>query len=140
MLVLGRADGHLCGLVNFQTASKALESQLVKDGHFWSSASTAAGHAEPPLDAPSMLTKYAAFWGCLRIPYWLGTGEVAPRRGGLPPSFPSWCSGRWHCQDPHGICTRKARLLTVASRLALERVTMASFVQCAAPRDATETA
>ena len=110
MLVLwGGPMDNCLGLVNFQTASKALESQLVKDGHFLVECVHNCGHAEPPLDAPSMLTKYAAFWEFVFAhPYWLGTGESPYKTSGLPSSFPSWCSvGAGTAKIRTGICTEK---------------------------------
>ena len=110
MLVLwGGAMDNCLGLVNFQTASKALETQLVKDGHFFVECVHNCGHAEPPLDAPAMMTKYAAFWEFVFAhPYWLGTGESPYKTSGLPAGMPSWCAiGAGSAPPRTGICTEK---------------------------------
>ena len=110
MLVLwGGAMDNCLGLVNFQTASKALETQLVKDGHFFVECVHNCGHAEPPLDAPAMMTKYAAFWEFVFAhPYWLGTGESPYKLSGLPAGMPSWCAiGAGSATPRTGVCTEK---------------------------------
>ncbi len=110
MLVLWGGSTDICaGLVNFQTASKALETQLVKDGHFFVECVHNCGHAEPPLEAPAMLSKYAAFWEfAFAHPYWLGTGESPYKASGLPSSYPSWCSiGAGSATPRTGMCPDK---------------------------------
>lgn len=110
MLVLWGGAKDICaGLVNFQTASKALETQLVKDGHFFVECVHNCGHAEPPLEAAMMLTKYAAFWEFVFAhPYWLGTGESPYKMSGLPATMPAWCGiGAGSATPRTGICTEK---------------------------------
>ncbi len=110
MLVLWGGPMDTCvGLVNFQTSSKALETQLVKDGHFFVECVHNCGHAEPPLEAPAMLSKYGAFWEFVFAhPYWLGTGESPYKTSGLPSGFPSWCGlGAGSAKIRTGVCTEK---------------------------------
>jgi predicted esterase len=110
MLVLwGGAMDNCLGLVNFQTSSKALETALVKDGHFLLECVHNCGHAEPPLEAPMMLSKYAAFWEFVFAhPYWLNTGDSPYKMAGLPPTFPSWCSiGMGSATPRTGMCPDK---------------------------------
>lgn len=110
MLVLWGGASDICaGLVNFQTASKALETQLVKDGHFFVECVHNCGHAEPPLEASMMLTKYAAFWEFVFAhPYWLKTGESPYKTSGLPAGMPAWCGiGAASATPRTGICTEK---------------------------------
>lgn len=110
MLVLwGGSKDQCLGLVNFQTTSKALEAELVKDGHFLLECVHNCGHAEPPLDAVGALTKYAAFWDFVFAhPYWLGKGESPYKTSGLPTNFPAWCGlGAGSATPRTGICTEK---------------------------------
>lgn len=93
MLVLWGGPKDICaGLVNFQTASKALETQLVKDGHFLVECVHNCGHAEPPLEVPGASSRYAAFWEFVFAhPYWLPASDSPYKTGGLPADFPGWC-------------------------------------------------
>lgn len=109
LVLWGGPMDNCLGLVNFETASKALETALVKDGHFLVECQHNCGHAEPPLTAPMMLSKYAAFWEFVFAhPYWLNTGESPYKTTGLPSTFPSWCAvGRGSATPRTGMCPDK---------------------------------
>jgi predicted esterase len=109
LVLWGGPMDNCLGLVNFETSSKALETALVKDGHFLVECQHNCGHAEPPLTAPMMLSKYAAFWEFVFAhPYWLGTGESPYKATGLPSTFPSWCSvGKGSATPRTGMCPDK---------------------------------
>lgn len=110
MLVLwGGAMDNCLGLLNFQTTSQALETALVKDGHFLLECVHNCGHAEPPLEAPMMLSKYAAFWEFVFAhPYWLNAGDSPYKMTGLPMTFPSWCAiGKGSATPRTGMCPDK---------------------------------
>lgn len=79
-------------VMNFDTASKELEKSLGADGHFFLECIHNCGHAEPPLDAPPDLTKFASLWQFVfDHPYWLKAGESPYLQKGLPATMPSWC-------------------------------------------------
>jgi predicted esterase len=80
-------------IMNFDRASKRLESALTTDGHFFLECVHNCGHAVPPFDAPPAGgVVFDAVWSfVLDHPYWLGAGQSPYTTRALPPSYPSWC-------------------------------------------------
>jgi hypothetical protein len=84
-----------CVVIDFEPASQNLEDVLTSEGSFFVECVHNCEHAQPPFDAPSGLTVYAAFWDFVYDhPKWLPAGRSPYETRGLPSSFPSWCSAR----------------------------------------------
>ncbi len=92
-MVLWGGDCDQCVVLAFEPASRNLETALVAENSFFVECEHNCEHAQPPFDAPAGLTQYAAFWDFVYDhPYWLPAGESPYKSGGLPSSFPGWCS------------------------------------------------
>jgi poly(3-hydroxybutyrate) depolymerase len=80
-------------IMNFDRASKKLESALATDGHFMVECIHNCGHAVPPFDPPPAgALQFDAVWRfVLDHPYWLGAGQSPYATQALPAGFPSWC-------------------------------------------------
>jgi len=80
-------------IMNFDRASKRLESSLVTDGHFFLECVHNCGHDVPPFDAPPAggLVFEPVWRFVLDHPYWLGAGQSPYTSQALPAAFPSWC-------------------------------------------------
>ena len=109
MVLWGGMKDNCLGLVNFEVASKNLEAELTRDKHFFLECVHNCGHAEPPLDAPAMMSKYASLWNFVfDHPYWLTDGDSPYLRTGVPTDFPSWCAiGAGKSVPRTGICPSK---------------------------------
>lgn len=81
-------------LMNFERASKNLESALATDSHFLVECVHNCGHAVPPLDTPPAGTPtFDMVWQfVLKNPFWLGAGKSPLSTGSLPSVFPAWCA------------------------------------------------
>lgn len=90
-IVLWGGPTDWCG-VNFNVLSANLEGSLETDGHFFVECIHDCSHAEPPLDPPPGLSKYAGLWRfALDHPFWLDDGESPYQATGLPAGMPTWC-------------------------------------------------
>lgn len=80
-------------IMNFDRASKRLESSLTGDGHFLLECVHNCGHAVPPFDPPPAGgVVFDAVWRfVLDHPYWLAPGQSPYATRALPAGFPSWC-------------------------------------------------
>jgi predicted esterase len=79
-------------VLNFETASKSLETGLESGNHFFLECVHNCGHAEPPLEAPMGQTNFAGLWQFVfDHPYWLKAGESPYKMDGIPKVLPSWC-------------------------------------------------
>jgi predicted esterase len=92
-LVLWGGPMNTClGIFSIAATSQAMEDALVDRGNFFVECIHNCGHAEPPLDAPPGLSKYAALWQFVfDHPFWLGPGVSPYNETGLPDAFPTWC-------------------------------------------------
>jgi predicted esterase len=78
--------------MDFSVASKALESKLTVDGHFFVECKHNCGHVEPPLDPLPGESKYSGMWAfALNHPFWLAEGDSPFLETGLPANMPPWC-------------------------------------------------
>ncbi len=106
-MVLWGGSMDTCVVIDFQPASKNLEQDLDKEGSFYVECEHNCAHSQPPFDTPSGMTEYAAFWDFVYAhPYWLPAGESPYKAGGLPSTFPSWCSakGMGTAVERTGVC------------------------------------
>jgi predicted esterase len=106
MMVLWGGPRDICIVINFNTATRTLEDQLVSRGHFFLECQHNCGHGEPPMTAPSGLSKYAALWQFVfDHPYWLPAGDSPYKTSGVPSAFPSWCAiGKGSATPRTGMC------------------------------------
>ncbi len=92
-LVLWGGPQDSCVLVNFENASKELESRLEDESHFVLECVHNCKHAEPPIDAPPGKSRYSTLWDFfLNHPYWLPDGVSPYMLDGLPEDSIDWCS------------------------------------------------
>ena len=106
-LVLWGGSMDQCVVIDFQPGTQNLETALVKEGSFFVECEHNCAHSQPPFDTPQGMTEYAAFWDFVYAhPYWLPAGESPYKSGGLPSTFPSWCSvkGRGTAVERTGAC------------------------------------
>lgn len=82
-------------IMNFETASRDLESALTTDGHYLLECTHNCGHAVPPFDAPapgSSALPFDAVWRfVLDHPYWLPASRSPYAGKSLPGAYPAWC-------------------------------------------------
>jgi predicted esterase len=106
-MVLWGGAMDTCVVINFETASKALEAGIAQDCNFVVECIHNCGHTEPPFDAPPGLSKYAGLWRfALDHPYWLPPGASPYATGGLPPGVPAWCAvGAGNAVPRTGMCS-----------------------------------
>jgi hypothetical protein len=92
-LVLWGGSSDFLG-VDFQKASQSYRDALRKDDHFVVQCVHNAGHAIPPVPAPTNGdTKFHMLWQfMLDHPYGLPPGTSPYKGKPLPSVFPSWCS------------------------------------------------
>jgi hypothetical protein len=94
-MVLWGGPMDTCVVINFQPASENLEADLTAEGSFFVECVHNCQHSQPPFDAPTGMTEYAAFWDFVYDhPYWLPPGQSPYKTQGLPSTFPSWCSAK----------------------------------------------
>lgn len=92
VLVLWGGPQDSCALVNFQSASIALEKALDKDGHFQVECIHNCLHGVPPVDAPEGVSQFKSLWDfAWSHPYWLPPGH-SPWAKGVPADAPPWCA------------------------------------------------
>lgn len=109
-IVLWGGPSDQCFFVmNFEQTSKELEGELTTGGHFFLECVHNCGHAEPPFEAPSGLSKYSAIWQfAFDHPYWLKAGTSPYVKDGLPKDLPSWCAiGAGSAAPRTGDCPNK---------------------------------
>jgi len=93
MVLWGGPTDQCFGVMNFDTASKALEKSLDDGGHFYLECVHNCGHAAPPLEAPQGLTNFASLWQFVfDHPYWLKPGTSPYTSDGISKMLPSWCA------------------------------------------------
>lgn len=109
LVLWGGAMDNCLGLVNFQAASKNLETALQSRGHFFLECVHNCGHAEPPFEAPLGLSTYAGLWQFVfDHPYWLEPGASPYLKEGLPAAMPPWCGiGAGSATPRTGVCPNK---------------------------------
>lgn len=109
MVLWGGSMDNCLGLVDFNDASKKLEDELIKGGHFFLECIHNCGHAEPPFDTPMGLSKYAGLWNFVfDHPYWLDPGVSPYTMVGLPTGMPGWCAiGKGKATPRTGMCPDK---------------------------------
>ncbi|MBM4343039.1 MAG: hypothetical protein FJ100_06645 [Deltaproteobacteria bacterium] len=92
VLVLWGGPQDSCALVNFQSASLAMQKALDKEGHFQVECIHNCQHGVPPVDAPEGVSQFKALWDfAWSHPYWLPPGH-SPWAKGLPADAPPWCA------------------------------------------------
>lgn len=92
MVLWGGPSDTCFAVMNFEQTSRALEDALASDNHFFLECIHNCGHAEPPIDAPAGMSRYAPLWKfAMDHPYWLNAGESPYNFGGIPPELPAWC-------------------------------------------------
>ncbi len=80
-------------ILDFDRASRRYRDALIADGHFVLECIHTAGHAMPPITAPTGQTRFYAMWRfLLDHPYGLLPGESPYQTSGLPADMPSWCT------------------------------------------------
>lgn len=81
-------------IVNFEKASRRLETALDADGHFITECTHNCGHTVPPFDPPPPGgLKFDMLWRfVLDHPYWLPAGKSPYAGKPLPSAFPAWCA------------------------------------------------
>jgi hypothetical protein len=81
-------------IINFNQASQKYRDALLADHHFVVQCEHDAGHAIPPIPAPTDGgTRFVPLWQfMLDHPYGLPPGYSPYLQSGLPASFPPWCS------------------------------------------------
>lgn len=96
-LVLWGGRGDECLTIDFASASRALETRLVADGHFLVECVHDCRHGlwfddqrSPAPGEPLPFASLAEF--VLAHPYWLTPGDSPYRASGLPRSFLPWCA------------------------------------------------
>lgn len=109
-LVLWGGGGDECLTIDFASASRALESVLVANGHFLVECVHDCSHGlwfddglPPAAGEPLPFASLVAFM--LAHPYWLAPGASPYRLSGLPASFLPFCGvGAGHAVQRYGIC------------------------------------
>ena len=106
-LVLWGGPRDRCALLDFDSASLALERRLAGSGHFVVECVHNCGHGELPADEfAAERGSFAPIWEfMLNHPYWLEEGTSPYGVAGLPESFPDWCAvGAGNAQIRQGSC------------------------------------
>lgn len=117
-LVLWGGSMDTCVVIDFEPGTKNLETALEREGSFFVECEHNCAHSQPPFDTPPGMTEYAAFWDFVYAhPYWLPAGESPYKSGGLPSTFPSWCStkGAGTAVERTGACGPSACSTTTAA-------------------------
>lgn len=92
MIVLWGGPSDSCALVNFQEASKALETGLDGQGQFAVECIHNCGHGVPPIEPPAGQSKFKFLWEfAFSHPFWLPPG-ASPWAKALPADAPPWCA------------------------------------------------
>lgn len=110
-MVLWGGDKDNCfGLMDFGKMSKTLEGKLGDEGHFLLECVHNCGHSPPPFALPGAPTPFTPMWEfILDHPGWLPPGASPYVDGGVPTSFPTWCSvGAGKATPRTGECLEKS--------------------------------
>ena len=104
-LVLWGGPSDSCVLLNFQDASKALETNLDQNGQFVVECEHNCQHGVPPIEPLPGESKFAILWKfAWSHPYWLPVG-ASPWAKGLPAGSPDWCAvGTGNAKIRSGAC------------------------------------
>lgn len=105
MLVLWGGPNDSCALLNFQSASQALETQLDDAQAFVVECIHNCGHGVPPVDAQDGKSQFASLWDfAFSHPYWLPLSQ-SPWAKELPKNAPPWCAiGSGNAKIRTGAC------------------------------------
>jgi pimeloyl-ACP methyl ester carboxylesterase len=101
----GPTDACAGSVLSFETASRNLERSLAQGGGFFVECIHNCGHAQPPVDGPEALSRFAGFWQFVfDHPYALPQG-TSPYSSGNHPLLPAWCKAGGGATPRTGACT-----------------------------------